>query len=102
MWESSRILLPEHREAYLSQRRQANRHLQPELDEQRLDELSNEVTAAIRRQSRVKIFVYDPYENKSFTGRIRTMDPIRRKLCLETNDERIWINIRSIVKIESV
>lgn len=99
LWESSRMMLPEHKEAYIAQQKSIKQKKRPTLDEQRLQELSLVIAEAISTQCRVAIQLYDPYDDIVIQGRIERIQPLYRKLKLIEEEEASWIALEDIIDV---
>jgi hypothetical protein len=97
LWESSRMMLPEHKEAIARHRRELQRKEKPVLDEQRLIELSHVLSEARQRRLDVRLVLYDPYAEQVLTGRIIKIDPVQRKMRLATAEGEVWISLDDIL-----
>lgn len=99
MWESSRMMLPEHKEAILRHRSKLEHKERPILDEQRLEELSRQLTEAMQTESIVQLEIYSPYEKRELVGRIKQIDAINSKIKLTQPQRSTWIRLADILNI---
>ncbi|MGZ4112668.1 MAG: YolD-like family protein [Tumebacillaceae bacterium] len=61
LWEGHRMVIPEHRAYMVEKEIRESRFVErPDLDEDKLKEMSFTVSVAIENQSRVTLTVYDP------------------------------------------
>jgi hypothetical protein len=70
LWESSRMMLPEHREQLLERRSRLEDTPMPELDEQQCEQLD----AAFRTHQPVRLTVHDGRKRRTLTGVVRKLD----------------------------
>lgn len=100
LFESSRMMLPEHKEWFLQHQKQLNKQIKPQFDEQRLDELSRIMSEAILDHLEVTITIWGLYEHFTITGKIEKVEATSKKIKVVYGDEYTWINFDDIVHIE--
>ncbi|AHD06040.1 YolD-like family protein [Paenibacillus larvae] len=100
LWESSRMMLPEHREQLLEQRRELKKHAKPLLDEQRLEELSTILNYALATKHKVRFTVYDVYEDQHIAGVLIKYDPLTRSLgVISEANKAMHIMLENIIDV---
>jgi hypothetical protein len=83
-WESSRMVLSEHREEILEHNRTVNRKVQPELDEQEIDAFMLLIRDSITHRKVIKISLFDQYEDDlQIIGLVERIDQYRRTIRIE-------------------
>lgn len=100
IWESSRMMLPEHKAYLVDRREQLKERERPILDPQRLEELSGIMAYAFNERIEVCITVFSPYQNKLQRGVIQRLDPQLGRIKLLTEDHENWIKIENILEID--
>lgn len=83
MWESSRMMLPQHKEASLLRDKQRLKITRPELTEEAQEELFGRLKASLVNTIEVSVTLYGEYENRQLTGVITGLDPRQRLVKLE-------------------
>ena len=96
LWESSRMMLPEHKEAIARHRRELQRKEKPVLDEQRLIELSHVLSEARQRRLDVRLVCMIRMQSRCSPGGIK-IDPVQRKMRLATAEGEVWISLDDIL-----
>ncbi|MFK4997714.1 YolD-like family protein [Bacillus sp. N9] len=66
LWESSRMMLPEHRDQLLKERKKQEEFHPPILDEQQLEEINIAITQSFERKRAVTISYAEKYSPHSF------------------------------------
>lgn len=97
VWESSRMMLPEHREALLAYVQKCRQMERPELDEQQLERISRVIQQAHIHKSRVDLVVFNQYGHRHYQGQVRKMDQLAKKLLLVYSGGKKWIPFRDIL-----
>lgn len=99
LWESSRMMLPEHKEALIQHRKELERKERPLLSEQRIEELSQLISEAYFSNSAATIILFGEYKNRSIKGMITKIDVQLRRLKVEQENEAIWVPLEEIMDI---
>lgn len=100
LWESSRMFLPEHKEQLLTHRRRQRAFVPPDLDEDRIRQLNEQIGEARASGRRVAVTSAGAWGPETRTGRITRLDPWRGRLELETEDGRLWIPFGKLLQID--
>jgi C4-type Zn-finger protein len=80
IFESMRIILPEHREAMKRLESEAKRQPRPVLDEQKIEEMSRVLADAIQDQRSITLIVYKPFGPDRVEMIPEKIDPYTKKL----------------------
>jgi len=101
LFESSRMMLPEHREAYIRHQQQLVRRQPPLIDPQAAEEMAAALTAAVNSGSCVTITLFGDPEDIRLTGRVLQIDPARRQIRLKEHedDHPQWIRLDQIIRV---
>lgn len=102
LWESSRMMLPEHREQLLQHNHDHNhKKIKPVLDEQRLESLSQQMSEAIEQAKPVRITLFNPYEaSEIVSGTIQKVDSLSKRIKLVNDEGYLWIKLDDVLHIE--
>jgi len=99
LWESSRMILPEHKERIRTRRDQARRggrRERPELDEQEWELIQEAVAQSLHERVPVRLRMYDPFEDCIVEGIVEQVDPVRRRIRVNGD----WFEIADIIGAE--
>lgn len=99
LWESSRMILPEHKEAILRQLDRLDARERPEIDEQELELMGSRLMQAMHDEEEVSLLIYEEYQDKELTGRVVQFDPNKQRIRLENESSKEWVNIMDILRI---
>ncbi|GEL76087.1 YolD-like family protein [Tenuibacillus multivorans] len=103
MWESSRMMLPEHKELLRQHQKEIIRKEKPRFDEQEVECLEQQIHEAMNEQIPVKLTLFDPYDNQNLTGIIQKMDSQTKRIKIKQHSGEIeWINFRDLVQVEKI
>lgn len=82
LFESSRMILPEHREAWLVQEAKALEKEKPILDEQELELIHGKLNDSFHQHIRVQVTEFDPMEDKVYEGIVTVVNMFRKEIKL--------------------
>jgi len=98
LWESSRMILPEHKERIRHRRDEARRggkRERPALDEQAWDRIQAAVVRSKERRQAVRLELFGPYGNESVEGVVEEVRPDRRQIRIGGR----WVKMGDIVEV---
>lgn len=96
MWEASRIILPEHKEAILEHRRKQRLQPRPQLDEQEIEKNELAIHDSYEQQKPVTITKYTLQGNVTITGIVEKVDTISRQIKIDGR----WIFASDIINVD--
>ncbi|WP_127532726.1 YolD-like family protein [Paenibacillus kobensis] len=93
-WESSRMMLPEHKKALVEMRKEERRRIRPNIDFDEAEAIAAAVSKSFMDQTEVTIQIYDPFNERSETGVVERVDQSRIRIAGE------WIKFTDIIAAE--
>lgn len=96
LWESSRMILPEHKERIQEWRQRRNQRSRPELDEQELEHINAAIAWSLQTREPVRLKMYDPYEELALIGVVERVD--RQLGRIRVNGD--WFKIDDIIGVD--
>lgn len=99
IWESSRIILPEHRAAIRDHRQSVRKRARPELDEQRWEELQIAISDAVESRQPVTVTTWGVYEDEQHVGVIDHVDVLTRRLRIVGERETVWVPLGDVLEV---
>lgn len=98
MWESSRIIIPEHKEAYLKLMKDRQRRGKPELDDQEVQLIEQALIDSYNSRNTVTVIVFSPFDDTVMTGVVTSINTARREVKLfRGEDDFSWIKLEDII-----
>jgi hypothetical protein len=82
-WESTRMMLPEHREEIIKHRSELHIQSRPMLDDQELQEISSAVYSSFIQRTPISLILYNEYENRTVTGIVLRVDSSVQQIRIE-------------------
>ncbi|MFC0299898.1 YolD-like family protein [Virgibacillus soli] len=99
LWESSRMMLPEHKEVLQRHQKELDKRIIPLFDEQQNELFSHVIVEAIKQNKDVKIQYFHPYEDRYIVGKIEKISPERDKIRISSKDNDMWICLSEVLDI---
>jgi hypothetical protein len=104
LWESTRMFLPEHKEALLRQKSESQRRARTEFDDQQIEQFERMIQQYIYTNVKLYIVVYGEYEDTDLHGKITKFDSQMKRMKVEWqskdgDDEFQWVSIYDIEDI---
>ncbi|WP_195572987.1 YolD-like family protein [Paenibacillus sp. 1001270B_150601_E10] len=99
LFESSRMMLPEHKEAYLHHQERIVKKTRPKLDSQELEYLSAIIAQSMQEHTSVVLTLFDEVEDRHIAGTVIQIDPQRRAIRIQQEEEKLWIPAADIVRV---
>jgi hypothetical protein len=98
-WESSRMMLPEHREAILARNRALKKREKPELDEQAQEEVVRAIGVSMWLSLPMTFVLYDEMADYELTGVALKIDKLNRMVKVCGAEDETWIKFSDIVRV---
>lgn len=97
VYEGSRMILPEHREAYLAEMEEQKRRGKPELDEQEIQQIGEVLFDSYKTSCSVDLLVFNPFYDEPVTGVVVGLDAATRRVKLMLDADYRWISLAEIM-----
>lgn len=99
MWESSRMMLPEHKQVLRAHQKELKKQVKPIFDEQQIVLFSEQIAEAIYFDQTIKIKVFDPYQPLYVIGKVMKVDELEQRIKLVTIDGIRLISLQNILDL---
>ncbi|MDT3426444.1 hypothetical protein J2Z22_001970 [Paenibacillus forsythiae] len=99
LWESSRMMLPEHKSRILEDRKEMLRRQQPVLDDQKQEEMERMLMLSLREHVRVTVVLFGSFEDVRLSGFVTSIHAHTREIKLQWADEWKWIGLDCIIDV---
>lgn len=98
LFESSRMILPEHRDAWIRMANTKLARFKPTLDDQEIQRIEYEIVRSYNKRTKIKLALFDSYEDKEITGIVVALNTYKREIkFLTAEDDWEWIYIKDII-----
>ncbi|MED1916922.1 YolD-like family protein [Brevibacillus sp. NPDC058079] len=102
LFESSRMMLPEHKEAYLEHQQNLKKKTRPLLDGQETELFAHMISESMFTGREIKIVLFDMFEEKIATGRVIDVDQQKRAIKLANVMDRQLIPFDNIITLHFI
>lgn len=101
LWEGSRMMLPEHKQAILDRKQQQQLVPKPSLDEQKLNELDEVICEAMAENQPLHFKYYQKGKILNMTGKVGYYDEQYKQLRIcDLNGNLHILNIENVIDAE--
>jgi hypothetical protein len=99
LWESSRMIIPQHKEAALNQAADWKHIDKPELDDQQFELISAAIGHSYSNHLPVTITVYDGFQYHEVIGTVTKVDKQLKRVRIDSEEEYEWVNMGVMMKL---
>ncbi|EFM12977.1 YolD-like protein [Paenibacillus curdlanolyticus YK9] len=96
LWESSRMMLPEHKLELINSAKTAGVRLPIELDEHEWERIARAMSESLQLRKPIALRMYHAYEESKVIGMIDRIDSFRGRFMVDGE----WFDIRQIEGVE--
>ncbi|MBD3858750.1 YolD-like family protein [Bacillus sp. 28A-2] len=100
MWESSRMMLPEHREQLLAQKRKKKEYTPPQLSTDQLEEMNFLITQSITEDRAICMTYAASGIKKQFWGWVKAIHYETQRMKIVNDEDVLNLPLQQIVAIE--
>ncbi|GEM_PF-426215 len=87
LWESSRMMLPEHKEQIWGRRREQRKRIRPTLEQDQLDRFAQLISDSIMQGQPLQFILFDEWEEARIVGRVQHIDRLRNVIQIVSGEE---------------
>lgn len=95
LWESSRMMLPQHREASINRQKEEMRRKRVELDNQEREQIARFISESHKTRQAVRLRMFDEYEDIYVIGVVERIDSLTARFRVDGE----WFHIEDIVEL---
>lgn len=101
LWASSRMMLPEHKEAINREWYAKKSKPHPELDAQEIELIERVLAGSFRERRKIRLRVWGEYEDEELCGVVTTVQTYLREIKLTTEPgEWQWVRLTDILSAD--
>jgi hypothetical protein len=100
LWESSRMMLPEHKDRINRESKQKVQQNKPELMEDELQEMFERLKIAKSNTLKVTVTVFGQYGNRRITGTVTGLDPRLHLIKIQMLGDWELIDFSNVLEVE--
>lgn len=102
LWESNRIILPEHEKKLWQARRKSEEYQPPDLDTDALEEIGRIIAWSKLEEQAIKVTYAAKYGTDQYIGHVVRLDPTERWLILQNGEDKKLLPFSIIVGAEKM
>lgn len=99
IFESSRFVIPQHREALLVYQHERARRTRPQIDDQEWEVIGGKLQQSMNERETITVRVFDPFAYKEEAGVVVDIDTYRQRFKLLGEDDWQWIKIEDVMEV---
>ncbi|MGF7048530.1 hypothetical protein J2T13_003038 [Paenibacillus sp. DS2015] len=100
LWESSRMMLPQHKERIIEHQQQYNRQSRPIIHEDELEIMTRNISDSLHYKEVIKVRLFSEYEPHVICGVVTEISPFTKKIRMEIEEGLEWIDFDEIVSVQ--
>ncbi|MBU8908149.1 YolD-like family protein [Desertibacillus haloalkaliphilus] len=100
LWESSRMFLPEHKEALMKKKLEKKEYTPPELDEDQFEEMNRILMESIELDNAVTVTYTEQFGETSFWGWVTKVDPVTKTIKLINDEDHLILSFDKIIEVD--
>lgn len=100
LWESSRMMLPQHKERIIEHNKQHKKKSKPIIHEDEWDTITQNINLSLNYNENVIIELFGEYENRSIEGRVTSVSSFGKKLKIESLTGFEWVDFDELVSVK--
>lgn len=97
LWESSRFIGPEFKDAIRLQQREIKRSPRPQLDEQEFELIAAAIGESYSTRCPITLRLYDPFESVDVIGIVTKVEQHQKRVRIDYDNDWEWVDMKQIV-----
>lgn len=98
LFDSSRMMLPQHKETILVHQKELNRITKPVIDEQEWQLIGQVLQDSFNNHVKINLSVFDPFNTRNLSGFVTVINTFRKEIKLSIDhDEWEWFKFGDII-----
>ncbi len=102
LWESSRMMLPDHKETYIAHQQQLDKKKRPVLDEQEIEMISYLIAQSMLTGEEIMITVFEEFQEREIIGRVVKVDQQKREIKLDNGVGFQWVKFEHLIRARDI
>lgn len=100
LWESSRMMLPQHKERIIEHRTQIHHQTKPFLHEDEWEIIGQNLLISLNYTLEARIVVFGEIENREVYGIVSSVSQFAKKIKVEFDSGYEWIDFDQLVSVD--
>lgn len=99
LFESSRMMLPEHKEAYILHQQNLRKSPPPQLDDQEMERISMLIAESMHLKKNIKLVLFEEFYSSELTGLVTKIDLQHKTIGFLQGNNFTWIRVMDIIDV---
>ncbi|WP_145323433.1 YolD-like family protein [Paenibacillus xylanexedens] len=100
LWESSRMMLPQHKERIIQHRTQFHTHAKPLIHEDEWEIIAQNLEMSLNYTLQAAIEVFNEWGNRYVHGIVTSVSTFQKKIKIEMDNGFEWIDFDQLVSVK--
>lgn len=100
LWESSRMMLPQHKERIKADQKEETKRKKPILHEDELEEMARNIAEYAHNKEHVAVTIFGTYKDSIIEGLIIEVSEQRKAIRIQSEHGKRWIRLLEIMNVE--
>lgn len=97
LFESSRMMLPEHKEAFILHQQSLLKKARPQLDDQEKERFSQIISESMQYSKEITLILFAEFDEVELIGTVIKVEQQQKKIKLAQDNNFVWINEADII-----
>lgn len=100
IWESSRMMLPQHREVIIANQNVHKKMKKPILHEDEWEIINQNINYSLTQEEEITVTIFGEYKHTKFVGVVTSVSPHQKKFKLVNEQGFEWIDFAEILSVQ--
>jgi hypothetical protein len=101
LWESSRMMLPQHREAFVASRQVQNQRIRPVIHDDEFELMVRCIKESFYTHKTIAVEWLHEHQQEYTAGSVSKIDEKGQRIKLQSNEDVTWITFDSIIRVQN-
>jgi hypothetical protein len=101
LWEASRMMLPQHREAFVSRQEALDSPRMPQIHEEEFELIVRHLKESWYTQKLIVVEWFHEHKREHSTGAVQHIDEHQQRIQLKTDAFSCWITLQQIIDVRN-
>ncbi|WP_342423129.1 YolD-like family protein [Paenibacillus sp. FSL E2-0178] len=102
IWESSRMMLPQHKERINEHRTALQKIVKPTLHTDEIEIINQNISLSLSNRELIKVKIFGEYEYRDIIGVVKSVSGISNKFKIEIEDGYEFVDFNEVLSVELI
>ncbi|MEK4250357.1 YolD-like family protein [Paenibacillus sp. FSL W7-1287] len=99
LWESSRMMLPQHKESIIEHQKQYNKKSRPSIHQDELEVINQNINHSLHYKETIQVKVFNEYQDLIICGVVTAISQFNKNFRVQNEQGFEWIDFDEIVSV---